>query len=305
MAEGTNSSKAEPGSSGRDHTPVPGRRYSVDDANWRDLLLASPLGVVVHDRDGQVVSANAAFARLLGYDVEEVHELAVSDIVHPDDRAERDRTAAQMFNAEIATATVERRLLHKSGAIVWVRAHKSTTYVDGEPLVLVCLQDLRPERDRLEHLAFAATHDPLTGLRNRAGLFAHLEYLVAQGGGATLAMIDLNNFKGLNDTLGHAAGDRVLRRLAARLTDSAPAGAIVSRLAGDEFVVVAHRGSGEALRQQLRRCLATAIPAAPGQDYSATAAIGIIPVEPGATPEDLLDRVDRVMYQDKPQRRPT
>jgi diguanylate cyclase (GGDEF)-like protein len=99
---------------------------------------------------------------------------------------------------------------------------------------------LRVALERSEH---DALHDPLTGLPNRRGLFTHLHQALADGAPFALLLVDLDHFKELNDTLGHAAGDELLRELGPRLTGAVPASAFVARLGGDEFAVVL--GGGE------------------------------------------------------------
>ncbi|WP_287983670.1 diguanylate cyclase [Diaphorobacter sp.] len=103
-------------------------------------------------------------------------------------------------------------------------------------------------RLRADHLAKAATTDPLTGLTNRMGLTQGATQLLSEGGTHALLLLDLDRFKPINDTYGHDAGDEVLRAVATRLQTHTRSGDIVARLGGDEFVVMlAHAPAGDAL----------------------------------------------------------
>jgi len=134
-------------------------------------------------------------------------------------------------------------------------------------------------------LAHQALHDPLTGLANRANLLAALEHELMRGSGRndtglTLAFCDLNRFKEVNDTYGHAAGDALLRQVADVLRDSVRRGDLVARVGGDEFVVLCPemtmRSSAEALVARVRTGLLHPVQVAPDVAVTATAAIGVV-----------------------------
>ncbi|GIE80854.1 hypothetical protein Aph02nite_68040 [Actinoplanes philippinensis] len=152
--------------------------------------------------------------------------------------------------------------------------------------------------------AHAATHDPLTGLANRRRLYEQAEQVFRSTGQGLFALllIDLNHFKEVNDTLGHAAGDQVLREVAARLRDSADPGDLVARLGGDEFAVLltglptpalaGHRATG---------MLATldATIEVEGMRLTVEAAGGIALAAGTGSVEELMRRADIAMYQAK------
>lgn len=154
---------------------------------------------------------------------------------------------------------------------------------------------------RERSLAMAATRDPLTGLLNRSAMQERLDELmsVSQLDGDALAVFfaDLNNFKALNDTEGHQAGDEVLRRVADALRRAVRPGDLAARVGGDEFVVVmmARRRSLERLTDRLRSSVEAALAGADGVGV----AIGAIAVRDGETPEEVLERADTAMYADK------
>jgi diguanylate cyclase (GGDEF)-like protein/PAS domain S-box-containing protein len=158
---------------------------------------------------------------------------------------------------------------------------------------------------RIQHMAH---HDPLTGLPNRALFWTQFSRTLheahREARKVTIAYIDLDNFKGINDTLGHAAGDEVLRALSARITNCIRASDLAVRLGGDEFAVVFsnpdHREMGVIRRlQELRMAIAHPV-VIDETSVVATCSMGIafFPQD-GDTPEALLARADRAMYEAK------
>ncbi|RLV50811.1 EAL domain-containing protein [Nocardioides mangrovicus] len=160
---------------------------------------------------------------------------------------------------------------------------------------------------QLEHQAL---HDPLTSLPNRALLGATLDRaLVAAAGRETAVaalLLDLDDFKLINDTLGHDVGDQLLQNVALRLRETAPAGATVARLGGDEFVVVCEamaEPQAEALAERLQASLRREMELA-GRRLVVRTSIGVAVAHGRALPEDpLLGRADIAMYAAKRERR--
>lgn len=163
-------------------------------------------------------------------------------------------------------------------------------------------EQLRIERERID---FLALHDGLTGLANRILLMDRLSSALAQvarGGTVAVLFIDVDDFKPVNDRLGHAAGDRLLVALAERLRSSVRPGDTVARLGGDEFVVVcpglpASDGRGDAVADRLRSAVAD--PFDIGEPVRITLSIGIVHGTPDSTPEQLLVGADHDMYARK------
>ncbi|MEV0568193.1 EAL domain-containing protein [Dactylosporangium sp. NPDC050588] len=163
------------------------------------------------------------------------------------------------------------------------------------------LRDLHSFQRKLAH---QAGHDALTGLANRT-VFAEATTTALSGGSVALsvAVIDLDNFKGINDQLGHAVGDALLQAVAAVLTAHVPAGSTVARLGGDEYALLlhgtdqaAHESALNTLTAELRRPLQAA-----GHDLVVEASIGLAGARPGDTAAELLRRADVAMYEAKNQ----
>ncbi|UWZ59733.1 EAL domain-containing protein [Dactylosporangium aurantiacum] len=162
------------------------------------------------------------------------------------------------------------------------------------------LRDLHTYQRKLAH---QASHDALTGLANRTVFgSATTDALarMADGTAASVAVIDLDNFKGINDELGHAVGDALLRAAAEVLTGCVPPGSTVARLGGDEYALLLrgtdHERTLHTITTALRRPLHCA-----GHDLVVEASIGLAPARPGDTAAELLRRADVAMYEAKHQ----
>jgi diguanylate cyclase (GGDEF)-like protein len=176
--------------------------------------------------------------------------------------------------------------------------------VTGPPGAIVSLTDVTESARLHEELRFRATHDALTGLLNRAAVLEELERAVAAPGVERLAVVfvDLDRFKAVNDTHGHAVGDELLAVVARRLTAQACRNELVGRIGGDEFLLVCPGvpGPAEALalgrrvHDQLRGTFQVA-----GMGLPMAASVGVAMGAPGASADDLVARSDDAMYQAK------
>jgi two-component system cell cycle response regulator len=163
------------------------------------------------------------------------------------------------------------------------------------------------ERGRSEQqLAHQALHDVLTGLPNRVLFTDRLTYALAQNerqdSFVGIFFLDLDGFKGINDRLGHLAGDELLRSMAGRLLAWIRPGDTVSRFGGDEFTVLVREvdGPGEAVQIAERLTEAVRSPVdLEGENVSLTPSIGVVLGDSTQKPEDLLERADKAMYSAK------
>ncbi|MFG1924649.1 GGDEF domain-containing protein [Cryptosporangium sp. NPDC048952] len=158
-------------------------------------------------------------------------------------------------------------------------------------------------------LAYEASHDSLTGLANRGALYAHAAEVLGSPGLVAVLVLDLNDFKLVNDVHGHAAGDEVLRRVAEVLETATPSGMLAARVGGDEFVVVltGHAAADPAaVVGRIEEALRTPVIFG-GVELHVRASIGTVvrAAHADTTLDALLATADAAMYRDKAHRRRT
>jgi diguanylate cyclase (GGDEF)-like protein/PAS domain S-box-containing protein len=203
----------------------------------------APNGMALLDLSGRWFRVNAALGRMLGYSPEELLAAPPPGLHHPED-VDSDEQAARELAAGVPAVTVDQRLRHREGHVVWVRRRTSLVRDDsGLPeYVVAAYEDIGARRSEDARLTHLALHDPLTGLANRALLDDRLAQAIAQrdrdGGVVVVLFCDVDNLKAINDRHGHAFGDKVLVTVAQRLVGQVRSGDTVARFGGDEFVLV-------------------------------------------------------------------
>jgi diguanylate cyclase (GGDEF)-like protein/PAS domain S-box-containing protein len=282
------------------------------EARYRGVVSTLGEGIVVQDADGRIVECNAAAERLLGLSRDELTGLASADprwhALHED---------GSPFPGEAHPAMVTLRTGHPCRGVVmrvrtdlredrWILINTEplTRPRDGAPYgVVASFTDITDVHRAQEQLAHRALHDDLTGLPNRALLLEHLSRALARSRriGLTVGVLflDLDDFKAINDSFGHSAGDEYLSQVAARISTSVRASDLAARVGGDEFVIVCENLTGPVdagiVADQIQHALATTIPLR-GHPVAAGASIGIALSHPDSTPETLLRDADAAMY---------
>ncbi len=275
----------------------------------REIVRLAPIGIGIVDREGHTVLTNDALCEMLGYTPEEFATLSFEDFTHPDDVQRNLELFDEMMAGQRDSFRMEKRFFHKDGHVVWGRLLVSLLREDdGDPsLAIGLLQDITEEkrlRQELERLAF---HDPLTGLPNRRRFQDCIdEYLAhARSGEATtgaVLFVDVDDFKTLNDTLGHQAGDEVLQAIAQRLTGSLRPADTASRLGGDEFAILLDdiHDPPDALQvaERIQRAVTQPLPVA-DRIVLPDVSIGIAILTPDHDVEQALREADLAMYRAK------
>jgi diguanylate cyclase (GGDEF)-like protein/PAS domain S-box-containing protein len=232
---------------------------------FRSAFENAPIGMAMTDLDGHIMRANPAMARIVGRSADELSGMNVHDLTHPDDR---DTSSAEMRRLVAEGSDgyrIEKRYCHTDGREVWVSVSVSCVRDDeGQPSYLIGqVEDVTERRALRERLAYAAIHDPLTTLPNRVLFMDRLETALTRaarhGRMVAVVFLDLDRFKLVNDGMGHAAGDRLLERVAERLQRVTRPSDTVARFGGDEFVVLCEEIADEAVAVEMAQRLADAL----------------------------------------------
>lgn len=208
----------------------------------RSLIELSPDAIVVHC-DGKIVFVNQAAARLFAARApKDMAGIEFAELLHPDNRGLEQRRVARGALFQEDTPYAEDKILRLDGAEVDVEAGSTPVYYSGRWAVQTVLRDIRNRKKLQEQIWRQANYDILTGIPNRMMFFDRLQLALAHAEREkqrfALLFIDLDHFKEVNDTLGHAAGDTLLQEVAQRLDQCLRKTATLARMGGDEFTVI-------------------------------------------------------------------
>lgn len=280
------------------------------DAASRILDIAE-IAVITTDENGVITAANQTAATLFGYALREMNGMPVDLLLPPHFRKHHAELMQQFINSEEKSRRMGARGkvagYRKDGTFFPIETTIAKFRSDNEWKLVVTIRDLTEEVRAEDELTHRATHDPLTGLPNRAliceRIDTSLQRTVRHGSNVALLFIDLDGFKEINDSYGHRTGDDILKEVASRLLEEVRAGDTVARLAGDEFIILCEHvdvpSTISALAARVNETLSRPIL----HDATAlftTASIGIT-VGNGHTHtvEDMLRAADTAMYAAK------
>jgi diguanylate cyclase (GGDEF)-like protein/PAS domain S-box-containing protein len=277
-------------------------------------------GIQITDASGRLVEVNDQLCNMLGYSRSELLALGPQlwSQCWPDGQAQ-DTLRAQASQPGAAHST-ETRLLCKDGSMLAVEVRCSHFYWSGRLHLHASVRDIAERRAAAEEIERLAFYDPLTQLPNRRLMLERLNRALVcrtrHKGHCALLMIDIDNFKVLNDTLGHGVGDQLLVEVATRLQACVRQGDTAARMGGDEFVVILEdldsRGMAASqaetvaekilrlLRQPFALELTSGLQDLPQRAYLCTSSIGIAMFsDQSLSTDELLMRADTAMYQAK------
>ena len=210
---------------------------------FRSLVQNSSDVITVVDGNGTITYQSPSIGRVLGHESNALLDTSYFDLVHLDDHADLTALIDSATLREGTNIAAELRML--SGDGVWCHAEVlGTSLLDDAHVAGIVLnaRDVTERKELENQLAHQAFHDPLTNLANRALFADRLDHALKQAARRRrpLAVLyfDLDGFKGINDTLGHVAGDLVLQEVAARLSTCVRTGDTISRWGGDEFGIL-------------------------------------------------------------------
>ncbi len=272
----------------------------------RTALEAVANGVLITNVDGTIRWVNPAFTEMTGWSLEEIRGLTP--------RILKSGSHAEEFYREMWTTLLEGRVWHgelfnrrKDGS-VYIEETTVTPVAgpDGRPESFVAVKkDITERKGHEERLRRMALHDPLTELPNRRALESALERVAqraSQGQAAAMLLVDVDDFKAINDTHGHLAGDSVLLCLSGVLQNALRPGDLLARLGGDEFAVLLDSATGEEAAQvaeRLRRAVDESRLSAAGRPVCVTVSVGVARISGLADVRSVLLSADCGLYSAK------
>ncbi|HLB30426.1 MAG TPA: EAL domain-containing protein [Gammaproteobacteria bacterium] len=280
----------------------------VNENKYRLLYDENPAMFFTIDTEGTILSVNKFGAEELGYKVDDLVGTSIFNLSTGQGR-DKTREVMQRWLAEPGRVhRLEQQKVRHNGTLMWV---KETARVvrgnDGEMNVFIVCEDITETRKLSEQLSYQATHDSLTGLINRGEFEKRLSKLLRstqiEDGKHALCYMDLDQFKSLNDTCGHMAGDELLRQLGMVLLEHIRKRDTVARLGGDEFGVLMehcplHRA--EYIAKKLMRAVSEFQFIWEGKVYKIAASMGLVPINMFAGNQiEVMKNADAACYTAK------
>jgi len=282
--------------------------YKSTLALYDDILDSTNEGIIVTNQENKIVKINKACEQITGYNIEEVQDK------NPKLFSSK-KTDSKMFKAiwkQIAQNGYwigELWNRHKDGTVypIIIKIHKTFDQVSNSNFYYAVFSDISLQQESKDELFHLAYHDPLTNLPNRLKLKAQLEYVVSNSKRNELKFailfLDLDNFKTVNDTLGHAYGDEVLISLANKFKNIVRTNDMVARVGGDEFIVVLSDITNYMFIERVCKKILAVVNKpfkASGKNFHIGVSIGIaIYPNNGDDIEKLIHNADAAMYHAK------
>ena len=206
---------------------------------FRTLYHDAPSIFFSLNNQGRIVSVNQFGAKYLGYRADElIGQDLIDTLIFHEDRARGRQRLDECFSSPDSVFRWEVRKQHKSGRVIWTRETAQVININNRQEILVVCDDISENQRLAQQLEYQATHDALTRLVNRREFERRLQRLLKSKGDHAACYLDLDNFKVINDTCGHVAGDAMLKQLSELLTASLRGRDTLARLGGDEFGIL-------------------------------------------------------------------
>ena len=281
------------------------RELEASERRFRALIENSTDVILMFDEHGRTLYVSPANEAMLGYPAAERLGTDGFGDVHPDDLERAYGVLAELVTRPGITVRVELRLRHREGHYLWVEG--AATNMLDDPAVGAIVGNFRDidDRKRLEaELAHQAFHDSLTGLANRALLVDRIEHALSRRKPERVGLLflDIDDFKTVNDALGHEAGDEILRSVARQVVAAIRPGDTASRLGGDEFAVLLEElpdaETAYEVGTRLLEVVRTPVEIA-GTLIAVNASVGVVIAGEGDDVSALIRNADLAMYRAK------
>jgi len=257
--------------------------------------------------DGKWSKVNPKLVTISGYEKEEMVNMTVGQLTHPDDLRNDEIAYRKLLQGEIPYFTREKRYVRKDGSVVWVNVTSSVAFQeDRQPKFFIgMIEDITERKHSEARIEYLASHDAMTGLPNRRHLQWYLEKTlhIARRNRSRVGVvfIDMDKLKYINDTYGHEHGDSAIRRFSRQLQQQIRGEDMVARIGGDEFLMVLTsvkaRSDIAAILQRTLRALGDER-LDDGRALSCSIGISVFP-EDGEDAQMLIRNADAAMYQAK------
>ena len=269
----------------------------------------APVGMALMDSEGLLMDANDSLCRFLERDREVLVASSLTQYCDARDRSVLRRTLSERNQSALPLLNLESRYHRPDGSVAWGKLSIAPLgeEIRGNGLFVAVLEDISESRSLSAELAYQAAHDQLTGLVNRREFERELNHLLhdseSGSGRHALGLIDLDQFKVVNDTFGHLAGDALLVRLAERIHHCLRDGDLLARLDGDQFGVMLRNCGIETATQvanRLRDAVGEFRFSWEERPVNVSASIGIVEINGSNRDASLLmQRVDLACYEAK------
>jgi len=281
--------------------------------NFRAIFEQAAVGIAQINSEGNVLDVNETLSKILGYSKPQLLVMRYKDLLHPEDWESGRLQQQEVMSGNTNSYTFQQRLMNSSGGSLWARLTVSIGHYQKTRTTnyIVVLEDVSESYRMSKELNYQANHDELTGLINRRAFERHLKHVVSQAqtehGAHALCFVDLDQFKIVNDTSGHLAGDELLRQVAAIARHSLRESDVLARLGGDEFGIILRNLTMDAaagITEKLRAALEDMVFTWEGRSHSVGCSIGVVPITTGvADISTMLRAVDIACYVAKNQGR--
>jgi diguanylate cyclase (GGDEF)-like protein/PAS domain S-box-containing protein len=270
-------------------------------------FLNAPIGMAVVDMNGAWLQVNAALCRIIGYPESDLKATTLDAITHPEDVGIDQDDLQQLLAGRIRSYQVEKRYRHAWGHYVWMSITVSVVRdARGDALHFIKqVQDISERKEWARQLEYLVDHDSLTGLYNRRWFERELAREVERAKRyetpAAVLLIDLDHFKDINDSLGHQAGDDLLKGVAGLLKQRVRRADVLARLGGDEFALLLPQtpaAHAEIVADEIVKTLSRRMAVSADQSVVVTASVGVA-LSDGLTDTELLAYADLAMYEAK------